>query len=525
MGEGKTRVILPMLVLHLARTDAPLVRLHFLSQLIGEAYDYLHRHITASLMCRRLCLFPFHRDVKLQFADVLTMHECLQRCQATGGAVCVAPEHRLSLQLKWHELRSSAADVGAVCAALKELEAQPFFDILDESDEILRYKYQLIYAVGACKALPAGSDRWIAAQAVLKWLHEDGKVRQTLKIADIATRVCKRSSKGAGSFDEIRLLVGPALDAQRAGLRSRLAAAVFRKPPYEMRWLSDRSDALKSKFLKFVTDPESSLDWLKNSGVGTISEIQEAQLLALRGFLAYGLLERCLARRHRVDFGIDRRRGTTGRVAVPFRASDTPAERAEYAQPDTLILFTLLSYYGDGLARSEIREAAAKLLLLGPEAQRAEYALWVESGRSTMSALQLEALDKVEKLDLSSVIQLGLLWDTFRYNMAAINFWLNHCVFPTETMQFPHRLVTNAYNLTDNAKGAVVGFSGTKDSYLLLPVHVAQRTPDGTTELCATDGKMLDLVLNYQVVLLDSQVGCQWVVDRSMCRLVRVPCL
>ena len=73
--------------------------------------------------------------------------------------VCVAPEHRLSLQLKWHELQRGTAPVG-VAKALQTLDELPFYDIFDESDEILRHKYQLIYAVGACALLPAGRERW-----------------------------------------------------------------------------------------------------------------------------------------------------------------------------------------------------------------------------------------------------------------------------------------------------------------------------------------------------------------------------
>ena len=103
MGEGKTRVILPMLVLHMAQSDR-LVRLHFLSQLLFEAYHYLHRHLTASLMCRRLLLLPFHRDVKLTLKDIEKMHDSLMRCMLARGAICVAPEHRYAFDARTHLL-------------------------------------------------------------------------------------------------------------------------------------------------------------------------------------------------------------------------------------------------------------------------------------------------------------------------------------------------------------------------------------------------------------------------------------
>ena len=90
--------------------------------------------------------------------------------------------------------------------------------------------------------------------------------------------------------------------------------------------------------------------------------------------------------------------------------------------------------------------------------------------------------------------------------MRIINFWLDTCVLPRETMQFPSRLVANAFNLTDNPRGDLRGFSGTKDNHLLLPTPVTQCTPDRADELRATDGKMASLILsNDEVVRLETQ--------------------
>ena len=55
------------------------------------------------------------------------------------------------MELKWHELRNSNdAGIQSMCSKLKEIEELPYYDIIDESDEVLRHKYQLIYAVGSC---------------------------------------------------------------------------------------------------------------------------------------------------------------------------------------------------------------------------------------------------------------------------------------------------------------------------------------------------------------------------------------
>ena len=47
--------------------------------------------------------------------------------------------------------------------------------------------------------------------------------------------------------------------------------------------------------------------------------------------------------------------------AVPFRAKDVPAERAQYAHPDIAILLTQLSYYYSGLNIDQLDELFKRL--------------------------------------------------------------------------------------------------------------------------------------------------------------------
>jgi hypothetical protein len=59
-----------------------------------------------------------------------------------GGLLLMAPQHRLSLLLKWHELRSAAAS--SACAVLDDMAALPYMDILDESDELLHHRCVIV---------------------------------------------------------------------------------------------------------------------------------------------------------------------------------------------------------------------------------------------------------------------------------------------------------------------------------------------------------------------------------------------
>ena len=80
--------------------------------------------------------------------------------------------------------------------------------------------------------------------------------------------------------------------------------------------------------------------------------------------------------------------------------------------------------------------------------------------------------------------------------MAMIDFWLNYCVFPRDTKQFPQRMTANSWHVAENPRGgsAVVGFSGTNDNHRLLPLQVRQAELDEPS-LRGTNGKMLSLVL------------------------------
>eukprot|EP00983_Pelagomonas_calceolata_P080413 1155136-Pelagomonas_calceolata.AAC.1 len=62
---------------------------------------------------------------------------CITHQIQVGGLLLVAPEHRLSLQLKRDELWGHDH---AVCAMLDKLSAMPYIDIIDENDVMLHHR-------------------------------------------------------------------------------------------------------------------------------------------------------------------------------------------------------------------------------------------------------------------------------------------------------------------------------------------------------------------------------------------------
>ncbi|KAG2501267.1 hypothetical protein HYH03_001073 [Edaphochlamys debaryana] len=534
MGEGKTRVILPMLAMHWA-DGSRVVRLNFLSTLLDEAYGHLHAHLTASVLSRKLFTLPFHRDVELTQKRVQAMASAMRHCQKDGGLVLVAPEHRLSLLLKRAEMGFGAEageeedrqGAARCCSALDELSALPYMDVLDESDELLHHRFQLIYACGAPMGLPAAAERAGMVQALLAALSRlaaSDRLPRPEGAAVLEPPSAASAQLGAqpgphpplpppGSFCGLRLLPGEALNDEALwDLRHALAMELASHPPLQLHWL--REHPLKAHILACILDVSQPAEELlgpdaAGSDPGQLTPDRMSQVLALRGLLGCGVLEHGLQKRHRVDFGVDRSTakrpaqppGTRGRtrMAVPFRAAHVPSERSEFAQPDVALLLTHLSYYQDGLSAGELQAALAKLLAMGPSARRYDYEeRWLPLARDRIAEEHLPLLDSAAKLDPGNPTQMQLLHFYFSHNTATVDFWLTYSVLPTETRQFPQRLATSAWHLAGGGGGGVVGFSGTNDNHRLLPLQVHKAEPEEPS-LAATNGKMLHVILEQSL--------------------------
>ena len=497
MGEGKTRVIVPMLILHWTRRDldgqpGELVRLHLLQHLIPEAFDFLHEHLTGSVLQTKLFRLSFQRDVPLTPARAALLPALAAYCRREAGAVLMSPESRCSLHLKQHELQ--LADRKAERAQLASFEALPWRDIYDESDAVLRVKYQLVYAVGTAMPLPSLEMRAVALHAVLRALHDDPATRALLSDARIAVSV--RAPVTGSCFAGLRLLPGKHLDAAMPALMRAIATAVLASPPYELRWLPGfAASHNRDSVMEFVTNAQLAADEIiPPTAFGAIESHREA-LLALRGLLAHGVLAHCMRLRHRVDYGVPPEPGRK-QLAVPFRACDVASERAEFAHPDCALALTTLSYYYAGLTDAQVHQAFSVLQSLGPTAQEECYREWFVGVHAGLSPADAASIDTIKKVDTSNTLQFALLCRTFRHSMDAINFWLRNTIFPTQTQQYPKRIKATAWHMRGPDAGIAIGFSGTNDHHRLLPAHVHQLPPPDDS-LQATNGRMLSMLLEH----------------------------
>ena len=200
MGGGKTAVIAPLVLAAAARGDK-LVRATVLSPLYAtNSADWQAK--IGGLLDRQVFPLICTRDLRVDEQNAKNTLAMMKRVRRDGHVIVTVPEHRLSLENKAIELATpSVSNVSAkqqkkktskkkeegpegaaeppepdpekVAASLKLHEALAFArrfgrDFLDESDEILSPKYQLIYTLGDRRDMDGGQVRLGELQCLRK---------------------------------------------------------------------------------------------------------------------------------------------------------------------------------------------------------------------------------------------------------------------------------------------------------------------------------------------------------------------
>ncbi|KAI0206624.1 hypothetical protein F4808DRAFT_447409 [Astrocystis sublimbata] len=151
-------------------------------------------------------------------------------------------------------------------------------------------------------------------------------------------------------------------------------------------------------------------------------------LLLLRVFLAGGILSFCFRqKRWRVYYGLDPSRRPATKLALPFRAKDSPTARSEFSHLEVVI---------------ELAWALKHLISLDHPDDR--------------STCEEE------------------VFPHFRFTQTAINYYLSKDVFPKEMKEFPSKLSASGWDIGKIKTLPTTGFSGTNDSRAVLPLTVTQ---------------------------------------------------
>ena len=467
-----------------------LVRVIVLKPLCTQMFHLLKQRV-CGLANRRLYYLPFSRSVSLDMKMIGIIYGMFKACAQDGGILLCQPEHILSFQLMGLHLLCNADDI---TNAVPYLEAQRWLDvntrdILDESDEILSVRYQLIYTLGTPGPLQCQPDRWQIIQNVFSLIKDHLKEVATTHPDGLELQPVDPNSP---CFPRTRILTHK---CGQSLLRTIAYQIIFEE---KMPLIPFRSYCTTSRKLAFQFVTEIGITQADSDKLQEYSDEYFNHVLLLRGLIAHGILLHSLReKRWRVDYGLDPSRSM---LAVPYRAKDCPAPRAEFGHPDMIIVLTCLSYYYGGLSDPQLESTFHQLYNSDNPSSR--YEDWIKG------LLDIpETLRSLRSLNLDDYDQkYHQVFPHLRDNKAVIDFYLSECVFPKEAKTFQYKLTTNSWDLARTKTKLTTGFSGTNDNRYLLPLSIEQLDSEDQRHTNAQVLEYLLRVENRTVVHIRSNV-------------------
>ncbi|KJA23151.1 hypothetical protein HYPSUDRAFT_138178 [Hypholoma sublateritium FD-334 SS-4] len=470
MGEGKSYVIVPLVAAALADSRR-LVRVVVLKPLAKQMFQLLVERLSG-LPNRRVFYLPFSRDVDVKTSSETTqkIRMLFEECARVGGILVAQPEHILSFRLMVidrtltleGDYDQNAQDLQATQTWLHSASR----DILDESDELLHVRYQLIYTKDQQRPLDGSPDRWLTTQKVFDLVNQYMDLLHR-KYPEEVELIRHRRTAGGMNFPHFRLLGLSAAKAlvswiARDALNGRLENITFVGLGFQV--------ALRSHLFSFITMRDVDPHALR-----TVRKAYEKTgvwkgLLVLRGLLAHGILEYSLSsRRWRVDYGLDLKRSL---LAVPYRAKDVPSLRSDFGHPDIIVCLTCLTYYYGGLTSEQVNTCFELLNKL--DNPSLEYETWVKRGGDSIPPTFRQIIG-VNVMDIDTFTT--QIAPVFQHNKGVIDFYLSRVVFPKEAKEFPFKLRTTGWDLAESKLNFTTGFSGTNDNSDLLPTSITHSDP------------------------------------------------
>ncbi|EUC59846.1 large low complexity protein, putative, partial [Rhizoctonia solani AG-3 Rhs1AP] len=495
MGEGKSSVVVPIVASTLADSSR-LVRVVVLKPLWRQMFDLLVNRLSG-LSNRRIYYLPFGRHIEIDNSIAQKLRSLYEECMHEGGILLAQPEHILSFKLMgidrlitWSD-SSDMAVADSLRSIQKWLKAHTR-DILDESDEILHVRYQLVYTVGDQQPLDDHPDRWTTTQQLLHLAAEHIEQFQQKYANGLLHKY-----RDHGRFPKIRIMPDCLVEAEQSLIKA-IAADVRNG-----RLLNLSCDRLplsvQNNLIEFFT--ENQLPFLEYESLRqSCGDALWKGLLLVRGLLASGILVFALKHKHyRVDYGLDLSRSL---LAVPYRAKDTPSLRAEFGHPDVAVVLTCFSYYYQGLTNQQLDLCFELLFKL--DNPTLEYEQWVQRNSATPDDLrQLNGVNIKDREQFTD-----RLVPAFSHNSATIDFFLSSVVFPKEAKEFPEKLATSGWDLAEKKSNFTTGFSGTNDNRYLLPTSITQVDP---VKQLSTNALVLTYLLqpenNHYVPIRDREGG------------------
>ena len=374
MGQGKSSVIIPMVVAQLANKKN-LVRIVVPRPLLLQTAQLLQARL-GGLIGRKIKHVPFSRRSSTAIPDLEAYQKLHLDLLHSGGAILTLPEHSLSFQLSGlQELSHGHIEKAEFMMKLQEWFMRNCRDILDECDHMLAVKTQLIYPSGAQTMVDGHPGRWKLVQELLKLVKVHvGSLRCQFQ-SDIEVK-----ERSRGTFPTIYLLTPQVRDALIKSLTDSVVIGDGGILPIEGCSLEELTSV--SSFLREAQFPKATA--LKIAGVLRGNPDARQRLLLLRGLLIHKILLLGLNKRWNVQYGTDVRRDP---IAVPYKAKGIASDQAEFGHPDVSIILTCLSFYYSGLTLPQFQQALTQLIKSDDEPVR-EFESWIQDTPSVPDSLR-----------------------------------------------------------------------------------------------------------------------------------------
>ncbi|CEJ62533.1 hypothetical protein PMG11_11030 [Penicillium brasilianum] len=490
MGEGKTSVITPMTALTLADTSC-LLRLFVLKPLLKQSVNLLAQRL-GGMLDRHIYHIPFARDTPLDEPMIDQLRQIYLECQRTRGVLVVLPEQVLSFRLVGLDLMEGNPRLAHQAINLERWLQTNSRNVIDESDEVLDPKFQLVYTVGTQQTVDGQSDRWEITQALLALVASEAE-KLSLQHPN-----CLNVERSGTRYPIFHFLQPEAPDKIIANVLDIIGEEGLPGLPIQQWARRVRQSALD--FIRFMDTTRGCRNFIQENFQGGVLH---RKLLVLRGLFAHNILKFSLAsKRWLVDYGLHSSRCL---MAVPFRAKGIPSENAEFGHPDVAITLTCLSYYYQGLTTEQVRLCFS---LLGKENDPSVlYQSWISKDMSCLPP----ALRVISGVNLEDAqVFCSVLYPHVQYQKGIIDYYLSHVVFPKEAKEFPRKLCASAWDIPSRENQPLTtGFSGTNDNRLFLPSSIPQRD---LPHLQLTNAMVLRCLLqkeNRACVLAHDENGCQ----------------
>ncbi|KAM3066455.1 hypothetical protein ACMFMG_012041 [Clarireedia jacksonii] len=457
MGEGKSSVIVPIVAAALA-DGKRLVRVIVAKPQSKQMFQMLVSKL-GGLLGRKIYRMPFSRALKLEVSQADLIGKIYRNCIANRGILLVQPEHILSFKLMGLEcLINDQVSVGKSL-----LNNQHFLDInsqgvIDESGENFNVNFELIYTMGMQRPIELSPDRWAIIQAVLNFIARFAiGVKRELPLS------IEVGDRRPGTFPRTRILRpdGHELILKQTALH--ICQNDFHGFP-----IARQPKEIREAVFKYISTFDLTAEEIaKVENSGFWNDSTREFLLLIRGLIAGGVLSFAFGwKRWRVNYGLDPHRMPRTKLAVSFRAKNSPTPRSEFSHPDVIIVLTSLSYYYGGLDDDDLFTAFGHLLK--SDQAQIEYEEWV-----SMAPDLPDTFRQSIGINLKDHFQcIKQVFPHFRYSKGAIDYFLSHLVFAKEMREFPHKISASCWDIGQIKAQSTTGFSGTNDSRHVLPLDV-----------------------------------------------------